>query len=310
MSTIYGAVIAARNAMYDGGTFRARRLQRPVVSIGNISVGGTGKTPFTIMLGELLKKCGVTFDVLSRGYRRTTSGVRVVDPQGPAEKFGDEPVLIARRLQVPVVVGERRIDAGLEAEQRFETQMHLLDDGFQHRQLARDLDIVLVSEEDVRAGLLPFGRLREPLKALRRADVIVVAEEFDSAILGLRADQQVWRVHRGLKLGGAAGRPLVFCGIARPERFFSQVRGLGVEAVGEVALRDHHRYREMDVEKLLVMARQKGADGFVTTAKDEINLGELAAKLRPLTVAEVTMELLEAESAVGFLLKKIIVGTA
>jgi tetraacyldisaccharide 4'-kinase len=310
MSAIYGAVVAARNAMYDGGTFRARRLQHPVVSIGNISVGGTGKTPFTIMLGELLKQRSVTFDVLSRGYRRTTSGVRVVEAEGPAEDFGDEPVLIARRLGVPVVVGERRIDAGMEAERKFATQLHLLDDGFQHRQLARDVDIVLVSAEDVTASLLPFGRLREPMTTLRRADVVVVAEDFDVAQLALRADQQVWRVRRGLKLEGTVGRALVFCGIARPERFFSQVRGLGVDAAGEVAFRDHHRYRDMDVERLLAMAREKAADGFVATAKDEINLGALAAKLQPLKIAEVTMELLEAERALDFFMKKVGMGIA
>jgi tetraacyldisaccharide 4'-kinase len=304
MSAIYGAVIAARNAMYDGGTFRARRLQRPVVSIGNISVGGTGKTPFTIMLGELLKQRGVTFDVLSRGYRRKTNGVRVVDAAGSAEDSGDEPLLIARRLGVPVVVGELRSDAGLEAERRFATQLHLLDDGFQHRQLARDVDIVLVAAEDVGAGLLPFGRLREPLGALKRADVVVVAEDLDVAALGLRPEQQVWRVRRGLKLEGAAGRPVVFCGIGRPERFFSQVRELGVEAGAEVAFRDHHRYREMDVKRLLDTARENGADGFLTTAKDEINLGTLTTKMQPLTIAEVTMELLEAEWAIDFLLKK------
>ena len=304
MSAIYGAVIAARNAMYDGGTFRAQRLQRPVVSIGNISVGGTGKTPFTIMLGELLKRRGVTFDVLSRGYRRNTSGVRVVDPHGPAGEFGDEPVLIARRLGVPVVVGERRIDAGMEAERRFQTQLHLLDDGFQHRQLARDVDIVLVSAEDVNAGLLPFGRLREPIAALKRADVVVVAEEFDVAALSSQPEQ-VWRVRRGLKLEGAAQRPVVFCGIARPEKFFSQVRGSGVEAAREVAFRDHHRYREMDVKRLLDAARETGADGFVTTAKDEINLGTLAARLQPLRIAEVTMELLDGEKAVDFLMKRV-----
>jgi tetraacyldisaccharide 4'-kinase len=310
MSAVYGAVIAARNAMYDRGTFRARRLQRPVVSIGNISVGGTGKTPFTILLGELLKNRGVTFDVLSRGYRRSTNGVRVVEAAGPAHDFGDEPLLIARRLAVPVVVGERRIDAGLEAERRFAAQLHLLDDGFQHRQLARDADIVLVAGDDVSARMLPFGRLREPLSALSRADVVVVAEEFDTAQLRLRAGQQIWRVRRGLRLEGIARRPVVFCGIARPERFFSQVCDLGVASAGEVAFRDHHRYRESDIEKLLLVARQKHADGFVTTAKDEINLGSLAAKLQPMKIAEVTMELLDPHSAVDFLLKKVGMGTA
>lgn len=310
MSAIYGAMIAARNAMYDGGMFRARRLQRPVVSIGNISVGGTGKTPFTIMLGELLKRRGVTFDVLSRGYRRKTRGVRVVDAAGPAEDFGDEPVLIARRLGAPVVVGERRIDAGMEAERRFTTQLHLLDDGFQHRQLARNVDIVLLSAEDVSAGLLPFGRLREPVTALQRADAVVVAEDVEVAPLGLRAKQQVWRVRRGFRLEGAAGRPVVFCGIAKPERFFAQVRELGVEAAAEFAFRDHYRYREMDVKRLLDTAREKGANGFVTTAKDEINLGALAARLQPLRIAEVTMGLLEPERAVDFLMKKVGVGFA
>jgi tetraacyldisaccharide 4'-kinase len=305
MSAIYGAVIAARNAMYDGGTFRARRLQRPVVSIGNVSVGGTGKTPFTIMLGKLLKQRGVTFDVLSRGYRRTTSGVKVVDPQGAAGDFGDEPVLIGRQLGVPVVVGERRIDAGMEAERRFATQLHLLDDGFQHRQLARELDIVLVADEDVKARLLPFGRLREPLSALQRADVIVVSEDFDARQLRLRPGQQVWQVKRGLQLDSPPKRAVVFCGIARPERFFSQVRQLGVAATVEVAFRDHYRYRETDVGRLMKTAQEKGADGFVTTAKDEINLGALAARLQPLRIAEVTMELLDSDKAIAFLLKKI-----
>jgi tetraacyldisaccharide 4'-kinase len=290
--------------------FRARRLQRPVVSIGNISVGGTGKTPFTIMLGELLKKRGVTFDVLSRGYRRESSGVQVVEPEGKPEKFGDEPVLIARRLGVPVVVGERRIDAGTEAERRFETQLHLLDDGFQHRQLSRDVDIVLLSDADATAGLLPLGRLREPLTALRRADVIVVSEEFDATKLALRNRQQVWRVRRGMKVDDAPGRVIAFCGIAKPDGFFAQLHEKRVEAVAEVAFRDHHRYRQMDVEKLLRMAREKAATAFVTTAKDEINLGALAARLQPLRIAEVTMELLEEASAIDWLMNKVGIGAA
>src|SRR6202047_3182957 len=175
LEAIYGAVVGARNAFYDRGWLRARTLQGSVVSVGNLSAGGSGKTPFVILLGELLKQRGIKFDVLSRGYGRKTRGVLQVDPGGLSRDFGDEPLLIARRLQVPVVVGEDRYKAGRFAEARFGPQIHLLDDGFQHRGLARHFDIVLVTPEDARDRLLPGGRLREPLGSLRRADAVVLA---------------------------------------------------------------------------------------------------------------------------------------
>ena len=155
--------MALRNRLYDSGTLRTHKLQGPVVSIGSISAGGAGKTPFLIMLGELLKQRGIAFDVLSRGYGRKTKGVRLVDPQGSPQEFGDEPLLIARKLGVPVIVGEDRYAAGQLAEAKFGPQVHLLDDGFQHRRLARDFDIVLVTRRELRDTLLPSGRLREPL---------------------------------------------------------------------------------------------------------------------------------------------------
>src|SRR6478752_9039675 len=145
LSSIFGAGVRARNALYDRGLARSQRLSGPVVSIGNLSVGGSGKTPFVLLLGELLKARGLKFDILSRGYGRKTQGVLLVDPGGAPHDFGDEPVLMARRLNVPVVVGESRYAAGVFAENKFGSQLHLLDDGFQHRALARDFDIVLVT---------------------------------------------------------------------------------------------------------------------------------------------------------------------
>ena len=133
VSAIYGAVVGARNLLYDRGVLPARSLRGPVVSIGNLSVGGAGKTPFVILLGELLKARRVKFDVVSRGYSRETRGVLLVDPGGSSREFGDEPLLIARHLEVPVVVGEDRHAAGIFAETKFGPQLHLLDDGFQHR---------------------------------------------------------------------------------------------------------------------------------------------------------------------------------
>ena len=143
--------------------------------MGNLSVGGAGKTPFFILLGQLLQARGIVFDVLSRGYGRASRGVAFVDPNGSPCDFGDEPLLIARHLNVPVVVGEDRYAAGVAAEQKFGPQVHLLDDGFQHRALARDFDIVLVTGDDLHDKLLPAGRLREPLAALRRADAVVLS---------------------------------------------------------------------------------------------------------------------------------------
>src|SRR6266849_1253925 len=174
LSALYGAVVAGRNALYEHGVLRSRRLQGSVISVGNVSTGGSGKTPFVILLGELLKARDIKFDVLSRGYGRGSRGVLLVDPGGLPRDFGDEPLLIARKLQAPVIVGEDRHEAGRFAEERFGAQMHLLDDGFQHRGLARDFDIVLVTPEDARDHLLPAGRLREPLSALRRADAVVL----------------------------------------------------------------------------------------------------------------------------------------
>ncbi|HYA96741.1 MAG TPA: tetraacyldisaccharide 4'-kinase, partial [Methylomirabilota bacterium] len=197
LSTIYGGLVRARNAFYNRGLLRARRLEGAVVSVGNLSAGGSGKTPFVMLLGELLKSRGIRFDVLSRGYGRESRGVLLVDPGGLPQQFGDEPLLIARRLQVPVIVGEDRFAAGHFAESRFGSQLHLLDDGFQHRALARDFDIVLVTPYDAQDRLLPGGRLREPLSALRRADAVVLTEGAPADSFPLQ-DKLVWRTRRGI----------------------------------------------------------------------------------------------------------------
>src|SRR5438309_11718139 len=145
LASIFAAGVHLRNALYDRGRLPQRRLQGPTISVGNLSVGGSGKTPFVLLLGELLKQRGIKFDILSRGYGRRSRGVLLVDPSGSAREFGDEPLLMARRLNVPVIIGEDRCEAGCFAEEKFGPQLHLLDDAFQHRSLAREFDIVLVT---------------------------------------------------------------------------------------------------------------------------------------------------------------------
>jgi len=302
LSAIYGGVTGARNALYDRGVLPARRLQGKVISVGNLSAGGSGKTPFVMLLGELLKARGIKFDVLSRGYGRRSKGVLLVDPGGLPDQFGDEPLLIARKLQAPVMVGEDRYEAGKFAEAKFGPQLHLLDDGFQHRALARDFDIVLVTPQDATDRLLPSGRLREPLRALRRADAVVLASGASAEEFPVDG-KLIWRVRRGILPRDVPPRPVVFCGIARPQNFVLQLRAANIEPVAEAFYRDHYSYGEKDVRELLSLKQRSEAGGFVTTEKDAVNLGAYLSALHPLAVVPVKMELGDAANAVDTMLR-------
>jgi tetraacyldisaccharide 4'-kinase len=304
LSALFGAGVDLRNALYDRGRLRVRRLPAPVVSIGNLSLGGAGKTPFVIALGELLKARGIEFDVLTRGYGRQTRGPARVDPSGSTRQFGDEPLLIARRLGVPVFVGGRRHEAGVLAERSLQPRLHLLDDGFQHRQLARDFDIVLLTPEDAQDRLLPVGRLRETLGALRRADAVVLTPGASPDGLPI-SGKLLWRVRRSIAVEQAPPRPVAFCGIARPQRFFQELRDAGVQAVAEVHFRDHHAYTPADVARLLKLKQEHAAGGFAATEKDAMNLGALAELLQPLLRVRVIMELLEPQAAIDAMLSLI-----
>ena len=303
-SVLFGLGVRGRNSLYERGLLPAKRLAGPVVSIGNISVGGSGKTPFVICLGELLKRRGIKFDVLTRGYGRRSRGVAVVNPAGTAADFGDEPLLIARRLGVPVVVGESRYEAGVEAEKRYRPQLHLLDDGFQHRELARNFDIALVTAQDLVDRLLPWGRLREPVSSLGRADAIVAREE---TVISPRVLQgkPVWRVRRGLDLKDAPSRPIVFSGIARPKFFLEELQELGVQPAAEIVFRDHQKYGNAEMKRLLQAKSVSMADGFITTEKDVLNLGTRISELGAVAVARVTMQLLDPDSALDVMLAKV-----
>jgi len=287
--------------LYDRGVLRVHKLRGAVISIGNVLAGGSGKTPFVILLGELLKARRVQFDVLSRGYGRQSRGVLLVDPGGLPQEFGDEPLLIARKLHVPVIVGEDRYEAGCLAESKFGPQLHLLDDGFQHRGLARDFDIVLVTPQDARDRLLPAGRLREPLTSLRRADALVLASGASAESFHAEG-KLIWRVRRGIAPPDVPPRPVVFCGIARPHQFTLQLRAANIEPAAEAFYRDHHAYSEQDIRELLALKQKSEAGGFVTTEKDAVNLGPYLSALQPLCVVPVRMELAEAANALDTML--------
>ena len=291
---LYAAVLRAKDTLRG----ETKRLAWPVVSVGSVSAGGAGKTPVVIALAKVLRERGWRVDVLSRGYGREGWGMELVEPDLPyaARRFGDEPVLIAERAGVPVWVGGDRYVAGRRAEKQARDGVrgvHLLDDGFQHRQLARDVDIVLVTSEDLDDTLLPAGNLREELAALLRADVLVVREnEVEAGIEAggasvnkrawemLRERGQMWIVRRRLvfpaplRVFGAGLRPVAFCAIARPEDFAAMLQEAGCGVVETVAFADHHRYTATDMERVAEVAKGLSGSGFITTEKDAVKLTE------------------------------------
>jgi tetraacyldisaccharide 4'-kinase len=207
-------------------------------------------------------------------------------------------------LQVPVIVGEDRYPAGCFAEAKFKPQLHILDDGFQHRKLARDFDIVLVTPDDARDHLLPAGRLREPLSSVQRADAIVLTGGASAESFPLEG-KIVWRVRRGIVLQNIPPRPVVFCGIARPQNFMLQLRTAGIDPIAEAFFRDHHPYTEKDICDLLQLAERSNAGGFVTTEKDAVNLAGYLDALKPMAVVPVKMELSDAANVVDTMLRVI-----
>jgi tetraacyldisaccharide 4'-kinase len=305
----YGLVVRARNACYDRGWKRIHHASVPVISVGNITAGGTGKTPFVAWLAGWLRERGYLPVILSRGYG--------TDPRSGLD---DENRLLETLAPgVPIVVDPDRVRAAGLAVARHRAGVLIMDDGFQHRRLARDLDIVLVDALAPFGGghLLPRGLLREPLSGLARADIIVLTRSDlagDDALRELRAEMErhgahapiVLAAHRptglravageggGLTLKSLAdGRWAALCGIGNPEGFRLTLERLGAEIVQFSAFPDHHRYRPDELEALLRAAAASGCRGVVTTEKDAMKLERTLASPPPipLLALEVRMDI-------------------
>ncbi len=319
--------LSIKRQLFARGWLKPRHLQNPVISVGSLSAGGAGKTPVVLMLADMLRRRGYGVKILTRGYKRASRGTARVEPFDDPRWHGDEPVLLAQRSGVPVFAGASRYLAGVMAEQGESTDpsarlvVHLLDDGFQHRQLARNFDIVLLTKEDVEDALLPAGNLREPLSTLAGADIVVLREEEADALRGTvegltgRAGRPaIWVIRRQLSLGVGGEVPLpampfAFCGIARPENFTRMLAGVGYEPVETMVFPDHHAYREQDVARLLERARSCGANGFVTTEKDAVKLTPLLRDrletLGPVIVTRLNVELLDEQAALAQLIFRV-----
>jgi tetraacyldisaccharide 4'-kinase len=310
LGALFAAAAALRVEVYRRGLRHQARLAGPVVSIGNLSVGGSGKTPVVRRVAELLTAAGERVAILSRGYHGRFRGAALVVSDGTSvlassELAGDEPVMLARALPgVVVAVGRRRDVVGRAVEARFGSRVCVLDDGFQHLRLARDLDVVCLDVHDLAGRPLPLGRLREGPSALSRAQVVLLtrieaASGPELAALEERlGHERVHRVERRL-LGfrDLEGRPaatphkaFLLAAIARPERFEWDVSRAGASVVGRAFFRDHRRLRADELAAVQRRAGAAGADAVVTTAKDAVRLPAVAPA-PPLLVLEIAAEI-------------------
>ncbi len=317
---IYRLVVAIRNFCYDHAIFPITKLPALVISIGNLSAGGTGKTPLTICLANLLRAQGWKVAMVARGYRRQKKGLVVVSAGqeilAAMAEAGDEPLLMARACPgVPVIVDAQKKIAAAAAVEKFAPDLILVDDGFQHRQLHRDLDIVLVDAQQPLSRLwwFPAAPMREPVTSLRRAGFVILntgggqlagpaLEKYTPAKIFSGVLQSAgWRPladdsKKLLPLDLVRAQPVMLVsGIARPARFRAAVERLRAQIVGEIKFRDHHRYRENDLQAMAAARKAAGARYILTTSKDAVKLAALGGSARePVLVLETAFVLEEA----------------
>ncbi len=332
LSALYGAVIRARLGAYRRGVLSATTLTVPVVSVGNITVGGTGKTPLVEFFCRALAREGKRVCVLTRGYRREQPHRRVVVSDGKevlatVSEAGDEAFLLAQNLAgiAAVISDANRAAAGSWAVQELGIDVFVLDDGYQHLQLARDLNVLVIDASDPWGGnmLLPTGRLREPLTGLSRADCIVVTrsdilEKASGLVAQLRqrVNCQVFTSRmRTVRVQTLTGNRVdetiskqsltAFCGIGNPNSFYEQLRLSGFHVKSNHSFPDHHKFAQRDIDQVCKEARAEGSTGLITTAKDAVKLQSLRIGMQ-CYVLEIEVVIDEAESLLALLRKALV----
>ncbi|MBM4308974.1 MAG: tetraacyldisaccharide 4'-kinase, partial [Deltaproteobacteria bacterium] len=317
----YAWAVRVRASLYSSGLLKTKQLPWPVISVGNITVGGTGKTPLVMSLSRGLMEKGIPTAILSRGYRgKKGSGPLVSDGQKillSPEEAGDEPFFMAQSLSgIPILIGKDRFKNGQVALRQFQVRGFLLDDGFQHLPLYRDLNIVLI-DSDIGFGdghLLPRGILREPLSHIKRADVFLLTkaedlggcQSLESTLREIHPSSLIFHSHyepTGLIHPDGKFEPshllkkkrvLALSGIANPTYFHSLLRKCEMEVVGEMAFPDHHLYTVQDL--ISIKEKVTEVNSVVTTEKDMVKLSRLSLDPLPLLALRIEMKIREEEA--------------
>ena len=327
LSWFYGAVTNARNTLYETGAFKSFSLGVPTISVGNITVGGTGKTPLVAFIARILAENGEKVCIISRGYKRENPKSRVLVSDGEkilanARQAGDEPFELAQKLvgKAIIVADANRVSAAKWAREKFGVTIFVLDDAFQHRRARRDLDIVTIDATNPfgNGKLLPTGILREPLKNLSRADAIVITRaNLTKEISDLKLQIKKFNSHCPIfvsqnricnlinleeflataqnrdnktkaKIQNIKNKALAFCALGNPQNFFEQLKSENFNLISTETFPDHHFYKQNDIEKIEKQAREASAEILLTTAKDAVKLKNLNFDL-PCFVAESEM---------------------
>ena len=321
LSLLYGVAMQTRRALYKAGILRVHRIDAPVISVGNLTTGGTGKTPLVEWIAREIANEGKRVCILTRGYGRKDSVGRVLVSDGhsilvDARAAGDEPLLLAENLlgRATVICDADRVAAARWAQEHLRTEVFILDDGFQHLRLARDLNILVLDATNPWGGgrLLPRGRLREAPAELARADCIVITradpaiptQDIESRVRQLAGDLPVIRSWAKIKQGGplkkderqiaiwdrALGENLgAFCGIGNPKSFFNDLHRAGYSLCYSRAFPDHHWYQQSDIDQMVDEARKRNAAALITTAKDGVKLRSLRFDL-PCFIVEIDLQ--------------------
>jgi len=338
LSFFYLSIVNLRNWLYDHNLLKATRLGCPVISVGNITVGGTGKTPCVVMLARMLQHRGFKPAVISRGYGGRGKGAVNIVSDGQrilldSEIAGDEPLLMAHALTgIPVITGPRRTATGKTAIDHFGADVLICDDAMQHRQIFRDVNLVLIDGQDLKDNIhvLPRGRLREPVKALRRASAVVftrvdgqiaVHQTIENLITkeNLPVFQSLHRINDMISADKKICKPFTelegkrvhaFCGIANPESFKKTLLSAKAVLVAFNIFPDHHYFQEHELEKIKNDFKNSAADYLITTEKDAMRLKNHPEMSKMLFVLRITMEIKDnPQSFENFILHKIRAGT-
>ncbi len=315
VSLLYGLVISIRNILYDKGVFPVIKPDVPVISIGNISVGGSGKTPLTAAVAEFLKSAGKNVVIISRGYGRSSRGIQIVSSREeillPVRKSGDEPYMLAKKLPgIPVIAAEDRVEGGKRAVEMFNPDIIVLDDAFQHRRIHRDLNIVLLNKDALedRFKLLPSGFLREYMSSLKRADFIVFnnCPDKDEQLLNKRFEN-IKKGEASLEPVSVSGKQnedisflkgkevFLFSGIANHEGFLNTFRRLSAKIIDDINFPDHYDYSRENWYRINSSFEKSGAEIILTTEKDYYKVKPAAGRTVPLYYLKMEMRFHKGE---------------
>jgi tetraacyldisaccharide 4'-kinase len=345
-SFFYAAAIVLRNFFYDAGLFKIHKVNAVVISIGNITTGGTGKTPLVIWLCNFLRRQNISVAVLTRGYKTTSAGSPQLYVGGQCanrnpQATTDEPAVIAENCpDAAVIINPDRLTGAREAIERFGAKVLILDDGFQHRRLFRNLDIVAIDATEPfgfgsAVGGLPAGLLREPVSSLKRANAAIITRsdltsgeevgEIQNKLLKINPNLLIAKaMHEPAEIKYFEGmeesidclrgkRVFAFCGIGNPDSFFQMLKKIGAVVVGQQIYDDHYRYREDDFSILCQKARQLNSELVITTQKDWARIKDLQQFIFnhsavPFAYLRIEIKIIEGEDKLRRLIKEAIAG--